>query len=60
MKRFKQRIDLGDVIESPSGEFVLYADYEKLQQELQKVLEERALESGLLPPDPVPAMPSWE
>lgn len=31
IKRFKQRIDHGDVIESPRGEFVLYADFEELQ-----------------------------
>jgi hypothetical protein len=30
VKRFKQRIDHGDVIESPSGELVRFADYERL------------------------------
>jgi hypothetical protein len=34
VKRFRQRIDHGDVIQSDRGEFVLYDDYERLQREL--------------------------
>lgn len=32
VKRFRQRIDHGDVIESPNGEFVLWADYARLRE----------------------------
>ena len=39
MKRWRQRIDHGDVIESPRGEFVLYDDHER---EMNGLLVENA------------------
>lgn len=45
MKRWRQRIDHGDVIESPRGEFVLYEDHAKTLsarlQELEEIKQER-------------------
>ena len=42
MKRWRQRIDHGDVIESPRGEFVLYEDHAKaLSARLQDLEEAR-------------------
>lgn len=34
VKRFRKRIDHGDVVESPAGEFVLWTDYERLRETL--------------------------
>jgi hypothetical protein len=53
VKRFKQRIDHGDVIESPSGELVRFADYERLdawRRRLQAENERLAIRASE-PPD---------
>lgn len=49
IRRFKQRIDHGDVIESPKGEFVLFKDVEgaiRAFEASQSTVSYRCLECG--------------